>query len=139
MGFSVRLGFKSILMSTNPEVLKKEDSGLRFSLGQNSRDSPIIQQGDQVFDKIQSLTFSELAEHRVEFLPARTVMSMFSFGHGLLNDFVVNGGKGGNGGATAGSAGGAGGAVGAAGAFGHGTDGGHGGNGIGGAGGPNLR
>ncbi|MBB5159011.1 hypothetical protein [Saccharopolyspora phatthalungensis] len=91
-----------------------------------------------MFDTTQPLSTADLVDQRIEFLPARTVLTTFPWNGG---GFVINGGDGGNGGGTGGGTGG--GQGGNGGTFGHGGPGGNGiggngfgGNGIGGPGGP---
>ncbi|CAM02297.1 hypothetical protein A8924_3411 [Saccharopolyspora erythraea NRRL 2338] len=79
------------------------------------------------------ISLFELEDQRVEFLPARTVLTMFAFGGpradwgGETNN--AHAGDGGNGGGHGGGhGGGEGGRGGMGGQFGHGGNGGHGGN-----------
>ncbi|MGW5649561.1 hypothetical protein ACWEV3_22520 [Saccharopolyspora sp. NPDC003752] len=81
-----------------------------------------------MFDNSEPLSSAELDDQRIEFLPARTVMSTFPF-HGGWDPIAINGGGGGNGGGAGGGTGG-----GAGGNGGVGGDGGPGGPGIGGNG-----
>lgn len=95
---------------------------------------PIRTREDQVFENSEPLSSAELGDQRVEFLPARTVMSTFPWGGGW-NPIVINGGGGGDGGGTGGGqGGGTGGDGGNGGTGGNGGHGGPGGPGIGGNG-----
>ncbi|SDZ18504.1 hypothetical protein SAMN05216215_105060 [Saccharopolyspora shandongensis] len=83
-----------------------------------------------MFEKTQPLSSAELHDQRIEFLPARTVMSTLPL-HGGWGPAVINGGGGGNGGGQGGGNGGGSAAGSGIGGSGIGGDG-FGGNGIGG-------
>lgn len=94
-----------------------------------------------MFDETGPLSIEELGEQRLEFLPPRTVMTLFHAGG--WDGVVIEGGAGGTGGGTGGGDGGDGGDGNVGGLGGPGGDGGFGfggfgigGPGIGGAGGP---
>ncbi|SDZ18478.1 hypothetical protein SAMN05216215_105059 [Saccharopolyspora shandongensis] len=81
-----------------------------------------------MFEKTRPLSSAELHDQRIEFLPARTVMSTLPL-HGGWDPIMINGGGAGNGGGNGGGQGG-----GAGGNGGVNVDGGPGGPGIGGNG-----